>query len=66
VRAVRQRVSEQLELRVVISPRATLRGAQLLAAGMEFDTVLSMALLGSVPSASQKELASLAKAAYTK
>jgi len=66
VRAVRQRVSEQLELRVVISPRATLRGAQLLAAGMQFDQVLQMALVGNIPSASQKELAALAKTAYNK
>lgn len=66
VRAVRQRVSEQLELRVVISPRATLRGAQLLAAGMEFETVLTMALTGNIPVASQKELNALATTAYNK
>jgi MoxR-like ATPase len=66
VRAVRQRVSEQLELRVVISPRATLRGAQLLAAGMEFEKVLSMSLIGNVPAASQAELKNLAVATWGK
>jgi cobaltochelatase CobS len=66
VRAVRARVQEQLELRVVISPRATLRGAQLLEAGMDFDTVLGMALTGNIPAASQNELNNLARAAFNK
>jgi cobaltochelatase CobS len=66
VRAVRARVSEQLELRVVISPRATLRGAQLLAAGMEFETVLGMALTSNIPAAAQPELVNLASATWRK
>lgn len=66
VRAVRKRVDEELELRVVISPRATLRGAQLLAAGLELDQVLELALVGNLPAQNKSELTSLAKAAYAK
>lgn len=66
VRAVRKRVLEELELRVVVSPRATLRGAQLLAAGLEFETVLEVALVGNMPAANKSELANLARASYKK
>lgn len=66
VKAVRKRVDEELEIRAVISPRATLRGAQLLAAGMEFETVLAVALTGNLPAANRKELENTARAAYTK
>ena len=44
VRHARKFVEEQ-ELRVVVSPRATQRGSLLLAAGLEFNDVLHMALL---------------------
>jgi MoxR-like ATPase len=66
VKAVRKRVVDELELRAVISPRATLRGAQLLAAGMEFETVLQVALVGNLPAANRDDLANLARAAYQK
>jgi cobaltochelatase CobS len=44
VRHARKFVEEQ-ELRVVVSPRATQRGSLLLAAGLDFNDVLHMALL---------------------
>ena len=44
VRHARKFVEEQ-ELRVVVSPRATQRGSRLLAAGLDFNDVLHMALL---------------------
>lgn len=50
VRAVRTKAVEELELRVVVSPRATQRGAALLEAGEPFESVLDMALLGNVTS----------------
>lgn len=66
VRAVRKRVVEELELRVVVSPRATLRGSQLLSAGMPFDTVLQIALVGNMPASEKKSLENLALAAWNK
>lgn len=66
VKAVRKRVLDELELRAVISPRATLRGAQLLEAGMEFETVLQVALVGNLPASNRDDLANLARAAYQK
>lgn len=44
VRHARAFVEEQ-ELRIVVSPRATQRGSKLLAAGLDFNDVLHMALL---------------------
>lgn len=66
VRAVRKRVIEELDLRVVVSPRATLRGALLLDVGMPFDDVLQIALLGNMPASERGALESLARAAWTK
>lgn len=66
VRAVRKRVVEELELRVVVSPRATLRGSTLLAAGMSFEDVLQIALVGNMPASEKKELENLAKASWNK
>lgn len=66
VKAVRQRAIEELQLRVVISPRATKRGAELLSAGMDFATVLDMALLGSTPADTQADLRNVAEAAWAK
>lgn len=66
VRAVRKRVVDELELRTVVSPRATLRGALLLSAGMSFDDVLRIALLANISSEYQSELEGLARAAWTK
>lgn len=66
VRAVRKRVVDELELRVVVSPRATLRGATLLDAGMEFEDVLQVALVGNMPAGEKKGLENLARAAWGK
>jgi midasin (ATPase involved in ribosome maturation) len=66
VRAVRKRVVEELELRVVVSPRATLRGAILLNAGMPFEDVLQIALVGNMPASEKGSLESLARTAWGK
>lgn len=66
VRAVRKRVVEELEIRVVVSPRATDRGAKLLAAGMPFDDVLQIALVGNMPVSEKPGLEALAKTAWNK
>jgi cobaltochelatase CobS len=66
VRTVRKRVTDELELRIVISPRATQRGATLLAAGMTFDEVLPIALTGNIPESSRKEIENLARATWTR
>lgn len=55
VRMVRDYV-EQRELRVVVSPRATQRGAKLLAAGLDFNDVLHMALLSQFQADEKKDL----------
>lgn len=66
VRAVRKRAIEELDMRVVISPRATLRGALLLNIGMPFDDVLRIALIGNIPAGEKDALESLARAAWGK
>lgn len=66
VRAVRKKAIDELELRVVISPRATQRGAILLASGMKFEDVLPIALTGNMPASEREGLENVAKAAWTK
>jgi len=66
VRAVRKKAIDELELRVVISPRATLRGATLLAAGMPFEDVLPIALTGNMPATEREGLENVAKATWNK
>jgi cobaltochelatase CobS len=66
VRTVRKRVTDELELRIVISPRATLRGATLLEAGIPFEEVLKIALTGNIPDSSRKEIENLARATWNK
>jgi len=66
VRAVRKRVVEELELRVVVSPRATQRGAKLLSAGMKFEDVLPIALTGNMPASERTGLEHLARTVYNK
>lgn len=66
VRAVRQRVLSELDLRVVISPRATQRGALLLEAGMHFDDVMRIALTGNIPDSSRMDVEKVAKATWSK
>lgn len=65
VRAVRKRAIDDLELRVVISPRATQRGATLLASGLPFDDVLEMALTGNFTT-EKEQLVTLAKDTWNK
>jgi hypothetical protein len=55
VRMVREYVQER-ELRVVVSPRATQRGSKLLAAGLDFNDVLHMALLSQFSVDEKKDL----------
>lgn len=64
VRAVRKKAIQELELRVVISPRATQRGAILLGAGMDFETVLPIALTGNMPASERDTLVNVARAAW--
>lgn len=66
VRAVRRRAIDELDLRVVISPRAVQRGAKLLAAGIAFDDVLEMALIGNLPASDRTSIKSLAEATWNK
>ena len=55
VRMVRNYVQDR-ELRIVVSPRATQRGAKLLAAGLDFNDVLHMALLSQFSVDEKKDL----------
>lgn len=66
VRAVRKKAIVDLELRVVISPRATQRGALLLSAGMSFEDVLPIALTGNMPATEREGLENLARATWAK
>jgi len=66
VKAVRKEAIDVLQLRVVISPRATKRGAELLTAGMDFETVLEMALCANLPGDSQDALRALARTVWNK
>lgn len=66
VRAVRKRVTDELELRIVISPRATLRGATLLEAGLTFEDTMKIALTGNIPESARKEIENLAVATWSK
>lgn len=66
VRAVRKKVVDELDIRVVISPRATLRGSILLNSGMDFATVLPIALTGNIPSSDRKTLENLAQSVWSK
>ena len=66
VKVVRNRVINELDLRVVISPRATQRGARLLEAGIKFNDVLEMALVGSIPAGEKSGIKSLAETAWNK
>lgn len=65
VRVVRNRALNELDLRVVISPRATQRGVALLTAGVPFSDVLEMALIANIPS-EQASIRSLAETAWNK
>ena len=66
VLAVRKRAIDELQLRVVISPRATKRGAELLTAGMPFEDALEMALIANLPGDQQGDLRNVAHSAWAK
>lgn len=66
VRAVRQRVLTELDLRVVISPRATQRGALLLGTGMPFEDVMKIALTGNIPDSARNDIENVARATWNR
>lgn len=66
VRAVRQRVLTELDLRVVISPRATQRGALLLGTGMPFEDVMKIALTGNIPDSARADIENVARATWNR
>jgi MoxR-like ATPase len=66
VRAVRHEAIDNLELRAVVSPRATLRGATLLESGVEYEHAVEVALLANLPEAEREVLRNLANAEWAK
>lgn len=66
VRAVRVEAIDNLELRAVVSPRATLRGATLLESGVTYEEVVEVALLANLPEAERDVLRNLAAAEWAK
>lgn len=66
VRAVRVEAIDNLELRAVVSPRATLRGATLLESGVSYEEVVEVALLANLPEAERDVLRNLANAEWAK
>lgn len=66
VRAVRAEAIDKLELRAVVSPRATKRGAELLEAGVPFEDVVDVALIANMPEAERDLLRNLAAAEWQK
>lgn len=63
VKALRSAVEKE-GLRVVVSPRATLRGSTLLAAGLDIETVSEMALIKLFPQDKQQWATEIGKKAY--
>lgn len=66
VRVVRKRAIGELDLRVIVSPRAVQRGVTLLAAGIPFSDVLEMALIANISGSEKSGIKSLAEAAWNK
>lgn len=66
VRAVRHEAIDKLELRAVVSPRATLRGATLLEAGVTYEDAVQVALIANLPEAEREVLLNLANATWAK
>lgn len=64
VKACREYVMEH-EIRALITPRATVKGCQLLDAGLEVGVVIGSVLLNSVPDDRKEELNELALKTYT-
>lgn len=65
VRACRQFVADK-NIRALISPRATQKGSQLLAAGVNVDEVISSVLLGSVPEDKKADVIQVAVTVYNR
>ena len=63
VRSLRNKANAD-QMRVLITPRATVKGAQLLELKMEFEEVLDMVILESVPTDKRSVLTDLAKASW--
>lgn len=66
VRAVRDEAINKLELRAVVSPRSTLRGATLLEAGVTYEEAVQVALIANMPEAEREVLLNLANATWAK
>lgn len=66
VRAVRHKALDEMDLRVVVSPRATLRGATLLGAGVDVKDVIETALIANMPEAEREVLRNHAQATWDK
>lgn len=65
VRACRQFIADK-NIRALISPRATQKGSQLLAAGVNVDEVISSVLLGSVPEDKKADVIQVAVTVYNR
>ena len=52
---------ERTQIRAIISPRATVKGAQLLGLGFSLEEVLEMCVFGQVPSDKQSKISEIAK-----
>lgn len=63
VQQVRRQVDSN-QWRVVVSPRATMKGALLLDAGLNFDQVVEMVLLGSAAADQRPQIVATAKGAW--
>lgn len=63
VKAIRQEAVDR-DYRVVISPRATLKGAQLLELGFEFDEVVEMTILATASSEQKVRFVDIAKSSW--
>lgn len=64
VKAVRAYAEKNMD-RALVTPRATMRGAALLDAGMKFDQVVKVAILGAIPPGKHKETLTVAKSAWS-
>jgi len=63
VRACREQVAKE-EIRTLVTPRATIRGAKLLESGMEFSEALDLAILNSIPADRQASIRETAESAW--
>jgi MoxR-like ATPases len=66
VRAVREEAIDRLELRAVVSPRATLRGSTLLESGVTYEDAVQVALIANMPEAEREVLLNIANATWAK